>query len=116
MKMFLSMVLAATSAGSVLLAADTVVEDDIADQALAIEVKSGDTITYSGVISGTSSIMKGGDGILILHIDVHPRNHADHRDMQQVFQHLKPRFENLHVTPEFVDDDALDARLFVLVE
>ena len=65
-KVSLPMVLAAMSAGSVLFAADTVVEDNIVDQALAIEVKSGDTVTYSGVISGTSSITKGGDGILIL--------------------------------------------------
>ena len=66
MKKLLPMVLAVASAGGVLFAADTVVKDDIVDQALAIEVKSGDTITYSGVISGTSSITKGGDGILIL--------------------------------------------------
>ena len=37
-----------------------------ADEALAIEVATGQTVTYSGVLSGTTSITKTGAGTLIL--------------------------------------------------
>ena len=39
---------------------------DHLDEALSINVPSGTTVIYSGVISGTSSITKGGDGTLVL--------------------------------------------------
>ena len=37
-----------------------------ADEALSIEVATGQTVTYSGVLSGTTSITKTGAGTLIL--------------------------------------------------
>ena len=37
-----------------------------ADESLSIDVPGGTTVIYSGVISGTSSITKGGDGTLVL--------------------------------------------------
>ena len=39
---------------------------DHVDEALVIDVKTGETVEYSGCISGTSSITKSGDGTLVL--------------------------------------------------
>ena len=57
-----------------------------------------------------------GHAVFVFHVNVHPRNHADHRNAQQIFDHLKTRLKDFDVASELIDDQTLDAFLFLFIQ